>query len=206
VGAAFTLGTTLLPTVPAEGRSTPAVLSAADLSYREVSARPAGVDAATAPLALSAVSRQPARVDRLRIPAIGVDAPLAVAGRDESGVMAVPDNAHTVNWYDFTAIPGSSGNAVLAGHFDYRGIGPAVFWNLRRLRFGDTIDVTMSDGSIYRYQVVSTKSYTLQNAPVQDIIGQTTFDAVTLITCGGQFNSAVSRYSERLVVRGQRVW
>jgi LPXTG-site transpeptidase (sortase) family protein len=195
----------LIPTVPASGQPTEA-RTAADLAYRELASRSAGQGSVVSPLNVTRPIIPSAPLERLRIPAIGVDAPVAKAGRDPRGVMDVPADAKTVVWYDFTGDPGTGSNAVFAGHVDYAGVGPAVFWDLRRLRFGDLIDVSRSDGTVYRYKVVSSQAYSLSEAPVMDIIGPTAFDAITLITCTGTFNSALRQYDQRLVVRAQRVW
>src|SRR3972149_11086899 len=72
-----------------------------------------------------------ARVARLVIPRIGVDAPVVTMGVDGNGVMQSPKGPEEVGWYDFTAQPGFGGNAVFGGHGDFHDYGPAGFWGLR---------------------------------------------------------------------------
>jgi LPXTG-site transpeptidase (sortase) family protein len=146
-----------------------------------------------------------AAVIRLQIPEIGVNAPIVVLGVDGQGVMQDPKGPEEVAWYNFSAHPGWDGNAVFAGHVDYRNYGPAVFWNLRKLEVGDEIRVVLEDGTSYSYQVISAVQYTADQAPVQDIVGPTERQSVTLITCGGTFNSRTREYDQRLVVRAERV-
>ena len=80
-----------------------------------------------------------ADIDRLIIPAISVDAPVTPRTVDRDGQMPSPDGPRDVIWYDFSALPGlggrpgASGNTILAGHVDYHGYGPAVFWDLRNV-------------------------------------------------------------------------
>jgi len=142
---------------------------------------------------------------RLVIPKIGVDAPVVTLGVDSQGVMQSPKSAFEVGWYDFTAQPGTGGNAVFSGHVDFASVGAAVFWNLRQLGPGDLVEVRLADGTAYQYLVVSSTSYPGDDAPVADIVGPTGKDTVTLITCTGTFNREVRQYSHRLVVRAERI-
>jgi LPXTG-site transpeptidase (sortase) family protein len=141
----------------------------------------------------------------LLIPAIGVDAPIKVKGLRPDGVMDVPDGPEDVAWYSFTARPGTSGNAVLSGHLDYRNYGTAVFWRLKELGEGDIVEVRLDDGSVLRYRVFLSVSYDARTAPVPEIVGPTSKEVVTLITCGGTFDSGSRNYSHRLVVRAERI-
>jgi len=152
---------------------------------------------------LTPVSNAP--LDRLVIPKIGVDAPVVTVGVDGQGIMQSPRTAFEVGWYDFTARPGTGGNAVFSGHVDFASVGAAVFWDLRELGPGDLVEVRLADGTAYQYLVVSSTSYTGDNAPIADIVGPTGKDTVTIITCTGTFNREVHQYSHRLVVRAERI-
>lgn len=142
---------------------------------------------------------------RLLIPRIGVDAPVTPKGLRPDGFMDTPDGPEDVAWYAFSARPGMSGNAVLSGHLDYHDYGAAVFWRLKELQQGDLVEVRLDDGSVLRYQVSLKLSYDARTAPVLEIIGPTSKQVVTLITCGGTFDSGSRSYSHRLVVRAERV-
>lgn len=146
-----------------------------------------------------------APIERLLIPAIGVDAVVVVMGIDANGVMQSPSNAWDVGWYDFSARPGFGGNAVFSGHVDYHDVGAAVFWDLSDLQEGDLIKVHLQDGTEYSYAVTALNSFEADAAPVAEIVGPTPEEVVTLITCGGTFDSTVRQYSHRVVVRAQRV-
>jgi LPXTG-site transpeptidase (sortase) family protein len=127
--------------------------------------------------------------------------------------MTTPDNAHDTGWYDFTARPGSDtdpsgvpyGNAVFAGHVDWASVGKAVFWDLKDLNPGDIIEVEMADGEVYTYSVNSKLQYDVATAPIDQIVGPSPQQMVTLITCSGTFSSASHQYDKRLVVRALRV-
>ncbi|HYM15475.1 MAG TPA: class F sortase [Dehalococcoidia bacterium] len=146
-----------------------------------------------------------APVTRLIIDKAKIDAPVVTKGVDANGVMQSPDNAYDTVWYDFSAHPGFPGNAVFAGHVDYIHVGEAVFWNLKDLNPGDLVQVRLADGTIYKYAVVSRRQYDSASAPVNDIVGPTPNETVTLITCSGTFNSATHQYDKRLVVRAERI-
>jgi LPXTG-site transpeptidase (sortase) family protein len=146
-----------------------------------------------------------ADVGRLRIPRFEVDASLITMGVDEQGVMQSPSNAHDVAWYHFTAKPGFGSNAVFAAHVDYVNVGPAVFWHLKDLVQGDTIQVEMEDGTVYTYAVDSYTPYDAATAPVNDIVGPSAEERITLITCTGTFDSGSHQYDKRLVVTAVRI-
>ena len=144
-------------------------------------------------------------IARLLIPSAEIDAPVVVLGVDDEGVREAPDNAFDTAWYDFSSRPGSGGNAVFSGHVDYVNVGKAVFWNIKDLEPGDAIDVRLEDGTEYRYSVSFKQQYDAATAPVDQIIGVTPKESVTLITCSGTFNSSTGQYDKRLVVRAERV-
>lgn len=146
-----------------------------------------------------------AAITRILIDKAKVEAPIVEKGVNEEGVMQAPDNAYDVAWYDFSARPGFGGNAVFAGHVDYIRVGPAVFWNLKDLEPGDLIRVQLADGTEYKYAVSFKQQFDAATAPVNDIVGPTPKETVTLITCGGTFNSATKQYDSRLVVRAERI-
>ncbi len=162
--------------------------------------------ASTAPLpAANPVAADPTPITRIVIPAIQVDAPVTVKGLDSKGVMEAPDDPVHVAWYRFSSRPGAGGNAVFAGHVDYASVGPAVFWNLENLNSGNLIEIRLEDGTDYRYRVTTKETFDEVSAPLDRIVGPTPGDAVTLITCAGNFNRATQRYDQRLVVRGERM-
>jgi LPXTG-site transpeptidase (sortase) family protein len=142
---------------------------------------------------------------RVVIPKIGVDAPLVAKGIDGGGRMEVPDDPEQVAWYYFTAWPGEEGNTVLSGHVDYRGYGPAVFARLRDLTVGDVVEVWSEDGGTHQYVVTQSVAYEAEGAPIEEIVGPTGRETVTLITCDGTFNGGSVGYSHRLVVRAERL-
>lgn len=138
------------------------------------------------------------------IPKAGVTAPVVVKGLDRAGVMQSPDGPWEVAWYDFSARPGTGGNAVFSGHVDYVGVGKAVFGDLHTLEPGDAVEVRLADGTAYRYRVTTKEVFDADTAPLQRIVGPTARETVTLITCTGSFNRGAGEYDRRLVVWAER--
>jgi LPXTG-site transpeptidase (sortase) family protein len=121
------------------------------------------------------------------------------------GVMQDPTGPWVVSWYKETGKLGEVNNIVMAGHLDYWDVGPAVFYNIGQLAKGDKIEVTGDDGQTYTYEVDWVKNYDSANAPIQEIIGPTDQEDLTLITCGGPFDYQNGVYLQRTVVRSHRV-
>ena len=120
------------------------------------------------------------------------------------GVMQDPTGPWVVSWYKETGKLGEIDNVVMAGHLDYWDVGPAVFYNIAQLEQDDQIDVTGDDGLTYSYAVDWVENYDANNAPIQDIIGPTDSEDLTLITCGGPFDYQNGVYLQRTVVRSHR--
>lgn len=119
--------------------------------------------------------------------------------------MQNPNGPEDVAWYDFSARPGSGGNVVMSGHLDFYNYGDAVFARLGQLRVGDTIEITLQNGSRYMYRVVSSRSYRASNVPLNELLAATPTETLTLITCDGEWNSRAREYTDRLIVRAQLV-
>jgi LPXTG-site transpeptidase (sortase) family protein len=135
----------------------------------------------------------------LKIPKIHVDAPVEVVGLTKSGAMDAPKAWENVGWYGLGPRPGEQGNSVVAGHLD-SDTGLAVFWQLRDLKPGDTIEVTDDAGKTFTFRVTHSQKYEEGNVPMQEIFGPTTGTHLNLITCGGKWDAKAQKYISRLVV------
>jgi LPXTG-site transpeptidase (sortase) family protein len=138
---------------------------------------------------------------RIMIPKIGIDAAIEQIGITD-GVMDVPADAWNVGWYPTFSRPGEWTNVVMSGHKDWWGVGPAVFWNLERLAPGDKIYLVGSDGRGSTYVVVELFAVDA-NANAKKIVGDIGVEALTLITCGGDFNGV--EYLSRVIVQAERI-
>jgi LPXTG-site transpeptidase (sortase) family protein len=136
---------------------------------------------------------------RIRIPAIGVDAAVQRFSIDADGQMQVPHDADTVAWYDFSAVAGAPGNALMAGHVDW-GRGEAVFWALSALRKGDQIVVSSTQKEAV-FAVEKSYSVPYDSADTASIVGSRMgAPTLTLITCSGPFDRTTHQYEQRLIV------
>lgn len=146
-------------------------------------------------------ARQPFDPARIVIPAIGVDARIENVPIT-NGAMGVPQDVWAVGWYNQLAKPGDGGNVVMAGHVDWWGVGPVVFYSLSSITEGATVYVTNADGSGATYVVSSIRTVPW-DYPAREIIDRTGTQSLTLITCAGVFNG--TQYESRLIVRADRV-
>lgn len=121
------------------------------------------------------------------------------------GVMLDPTGPWVISWYEESSKLGELGNILMAGHLDYWDVGPAVLYNVNNLSEGDLIQVTGDDGTIYTYSVLWRENFETATAPIQDIVGPTESESLTIITCGGPFDYANGVYLQRTVVRAERV-
>lgn len=106
--------------------------------------------------------------------------------------------ADDAGWYQFTAMPGAAGNAVIVGHVDTYA-GPAVFYNLYLLRPGDRVYVD-ANGARQRFDVTSVRELPKPSFPVNQVFGGTISHRLWLITCGGAFDYETRHYLSNIVV------
>jgi len=140
-----------------------------------------------------------ARPQRVRIPAIGVDAAVEPVGLRPDFTMDVPRLVGDVGWYSLGSVPGQTGDAVIDGHLDGPGGGPAVFWRLDQLRVGDRIEVGMTAGGPAAFKVTSERAVPVDQAPSG--LFETHGEArLTLVTCAGSWDAGRHIYTERFIV------
>ena len=172
----------------------------------------------TAALVIAPASDAP--IERVLIPKYDVDAPVIILGLDEDNVMEAPDEPCDVAWYDFTSYPGFGSNAVFSGHVDWfnlgtagckcedpngcGGAGGAVFWDLKNMVLGDLVEVRLTDGTLYQYEVI-TKQQVSGSSDFREIVSATEKEIVTLITCGGTFDQEDGHYRDRVIIQAERI-
>ena len=142
--------------------------------------------------------------DRLIIPRIGLNAPVNGVKVPVSGDMSNPVGYFNAVWYDFANFPGmggyTEGNVVLSGHVDSARYGLAIFWYVRDLQPGDTIQYVTSSGVVVNYVVVAARAYSA-NSDFSSLVATGAAD-LTLITCTGTFSSG--SYDLRHVVHARK--
>ncbi|MEU2663604.1 class F sortase [Micromonospora sp. NPDC007220] len=172
--------------------------------------RPPRPETAHAPAPARSASSVPplhraAPVD-VRIPAIDVRARIVPVGADADGHLEVPplDRPTLAGWYRHGVSPGETGNAVLVGHVD-SAAGPAVFFDLGRLRPGDTVRITRADASVATFAVDGVGSYPKDHFPTDLVYGPSDATGLRLITCGGRFDRDTGNYVDNVIVFATRV-
>ena len=180
-------------------RTDGSVVPSVSASVAAAAAQQANLPTSDAPLA------------RLVIPAIGIDqAPIEGQIDTQANRMVEPPGAFDIAYYRIenggvVARPGK-GNLVFSGHVDYVNVGPAAFWNLRKLKEGDDLLLRLGDGLELRYKVTFNVVYAADNGPWDQLfLPDAMPDAVTLYTCDGEFDRRTQSYDQRRVVRAIRV-
>ncbi|MBC9728299.1 class F sortase [Streptomyces sp. TRM68367] len=142
----------------------------------------------------------PSPPDRIRIPAIRVNAPLTGLGLTPVGSLEVPpaDRENLAGWYGAGTMPGEQGTAIVAGHVD-NADGPAVFHRLGALKKGGTIEVDRRDGGVAVFTVDAVEVYAAKGFPDEKVYGAAGRPELRVITCGGGYSRATG-YQGNVVV------
>ena len=137
---------------------------------------------------------------RLAIPALGVDSPVVPVGLEPDGTMEIP-GVSEAGWFEPGPRPGAPfGSAVIAAHVDYGGR-PGVFFDLRTLEVGNEITVTDDAGDPLTYVVTERFQVDKQELPIDELFRPGGAPTLTLITCGGAFDTGERSYQDNIVVR-----
>ncbi|MFD5604184.1 class F sortase [Streptomyces sp. NPDC127064] len=148
---------------------------------------------APAPLPFSAV-------DRVRIPAIRVDAPVMPVGLDPDGWVGAPppEDPNLAGWFTGAVSPGEKGTAVVVGHVDNKQ-GPAVFYGLGALKKGNRVEILRHDGKTAVFEVYGIEVFEKSHFPGDRVYGSKGDPELRVITCGGGF-SKQNGYDGNVVV------
>ena len=138
-------------------------------------------------------------IERVKIPSIGVDAVIEPVALTPDGAMATPKGPHTVGWYSNGPHPGEEGSAVMAGHRGWKNGVPAVFDDLDKVRTGDEIIVTDSQGEERSFVVRETRRFA-RDSIVPGVFTSIEGSHLNLITCVGVWDKELQSSEERLVV------
>jgi hypothetical protein len=130
-----------------------------------------------------------AQPDRVRIPAIRVDAPVMPVGLDPDGWVAAPppEDPNLAGWFTGAVSPGEKGTAVVVGHVDNKQ-GPAVFYGLGALKKGSRVEVARKDGKTAVFEIYGVEVFAKANFPGDRVYGSKGAPELRVITCGGGFS------------------
>ena len=135
----------------------------------------------------------------LSIASIDVRTQLGVVGLQADHQVMVPPSTAYASWFDLGPTPGQVGSAVILGHVDSY-IGPGVFFNLRNLKVGARVDVTLADGVVARFAVTGVVEYPKSGFPDATVYGSHGVSTLQLVTCGGVFDHQTGHYESNFVV------
>ncbi|MYW63267.1 class F sortase [Streptomyces sp. SID8379] len=156
--------------------------------------QPASAAAADTSAPAWATSKAPeplpfSQVDRVRIPAIRVDAPVMPVGLDAEGWVDAPppQDPNLAGLFSGAVSPGEKGTAVIVGHVDNMQ-GPAVFYGLGSLKKGNHVEVKRKDGKTAVFRIYGLEVFEKSKFPGKKVYGSTGAPELRVITCGGGFS------------------
>lgn len=144
---------------------------------------------------------------RIKIPQLDVDSKVVPVGINPDQSMEVPSNIANIGWYEPGPYPGDPvGSAVLAGHRDGAEAGRGAFYNLGELERGDVITLATKSEKlkfeVMRTEVLDKRTFTLRS---QEIFASDGPGVLTLITCGGDYDSSRGGYQANVIVTAKKV-
>lgn len=150
---------------------------------------------------IKATSAGGATPTRVRVPALGIDAPIVASGIDVAkGELGVPANIRRTGWWRDSKVPGSkSGNVLIAGHLDSATAGGGAFFRLPQAERGERIQVRNRAGRTYTYRVTSVRSYLKAKLPT-NVFATKGSPKLVLVTCGGPFQRSTGFYRDNIVI------
>lgn len=146
----------------------------------------------------------PAPPVTLSIEKLGVTAQVDPVGLNAKGEMQEPAKSSNASWYKYGYMPGTLGNAVIAGHYTYLSK-PSIFHGLDQLKPGDEVRVRNEHHKQLTFRVIGSAQYPTAEAPRDEIFGGSTKAQLHLITCFGAWDDAIQQYAQRLVVTAEFV-
>lgn len=138
---------------------------------------------------------------RIRVPAIGVDAPVHSVGTERDGTIETPSLKlrNEAGWYRDGPTPGQFGPAIVVGHVDTKNT-PAVFHRLRELKPGARIEIARRDRTVAVFEVNSVEQFNKQSLPAGRVYQDYTRPSLRLITCGGNWVGGDAGYADNIIV------
>lgn len=140
-------------------------------------------------------------VDRIRIPALGVEARTSEVGV-RKGRMQVPGNvARTGRLRQSAAAGDLIGTTVIAGHVSDRDDRPGAFWKLARIRRGQVVTVWQG-GEKLRYRVTAVERFSRTKQLPARFFSTTGEHELVLISCAGRTTTSTGgfHYRQNVVV------
>ncbi|MDL2341966.1 MAG: class F sortase [Patescibacteria group bacterium] len=137
----------------------------------------------------------------LSITKFGVKSRVRALGLTADNQLRSPANVYDVGWYTASSKPGSNGAMLVDGHVSSWTTN-GVFYHLKDLVAGDTIQIERGDGKVFSYQVVRKQVYDAANVDMAAALApvDATHPGLNLITCTGNVIKGSNSFSKRLIV------
>ncbi|MEU8520826.1 class F sortase [Streptomyces sp. NBC_01216] len=140
------------------------------------------------------------RPARVRVPAVGIDAPVVGVGLDTDGGIGTPParEGNLAGWFTGAVTPGEKGTAVVVGHVDTPA-GRGVFFGLGALGKGRRIEIARQDGRTAVFSVYGVEVVPQDGFPAERVYRAAAVPELRVLTCGGDFTEGRG-YDGNLVV------
>jgi len=164
---------------------------------REATSSPAPATPEPAPEPRAPVTFRPTT---MKIPALGVTAPMDPEVPDANNVLGVPSDPKRLGWREAGALPGADQGTLLAyGHVVNRGYGRGALYYLRELAVGDDIVLLGDQGERVTYRVVKSSIVHKADMPASEMLALDGPHRLALYTCEGA-PDATGHRQQRVVV------
>lgn len=140
---------------------------------------------------------------KITIPSIGLSSDTFVElNVQANGTLSVPGTENEVGLYQAGPTPGQLGPAVIGAHVDSPEGRKGIFWNLGKVKTGDTVVIARKDGKKATFTVDRVHAYKKTEFPTDLVYkGDMGKSEIRLVTCGGPVDSQ-NEYRDNVVVFG----
>lgn len=142
----------------------------------------------------------PSPPKHIRIPSIGVDAPVSAMDTEPDGTIETPPLKvkNQAGWYRHGPSPGQYGPAIIVGHVDTKDT-PAVFHRLKDLEPGARVEIVRRDRKVAVFEVNSVEQFDKRSLPVAKVYQDFSRPSLRLITCGGNWVGGETGYADNVI-------
>jgi|GEM_PF-364477 len=137
---------------------------------------------------------------RIIIKPLTTDGFIQKVGLTTKSAVAVPNNIHVAGWYINSVVPGAEGLSIIDGHVSGK-YENGIFYDLRKLKIGDTFQIEFGDKSLKTFEVVDTRKMAeSESAKFLFKKNDDIKEQLNLITCGGNFDKDSQQFADRIIV------
>ncbi len=142
----------------------------------------------------------------IKIPKLSAYGRVMQVGVNSSGTLGAPSNVFDAAWYTGSAKPGQPGATLIDGHVS-SWTTHGIFYGIKDLVAGDTIQIVRGDGAVLNYQVIKTLTYNANHVDMNAAMTPVTpgKSGLNLITCTGTVKPGTSQYTQRVIVFTQQI-